>query len=222
MWRASAVLHACTRRAWRVCDRRGQERQRSGSTCYVIGETSFTPAFDALVGAPFLLQADMEFDLRAKHMKFFRPQNCSRDERSLTGRRSRLPSPSSTPAATSPNPHFTVLVNGKAVDAFIDTGASSSFLTLRGAKQARHRRQGADVTRLSDTRRHRLGPRRELGRAGEIGADRRRDHQGRQLGVVDVQGEIQGELLLGQDFLRAHRVLFRDEPAQGLHRLPRR
>lgn len=175
---------------------------------YVIGETSFTPAFDALVGAPFLLQADMEFDLRAKHMKFFRPQNCSRDTPLNYWKEETVVLPFEFSRSDSPNPHFTVLVNGKEMDAMIDTGAANSFLTLRGAKKLGIDVKGADVTRLGDTggvgsdrASHWTAPIKSVQIGGEtIG--------GAELSIVDVQSQLEAELLLGQDFLRAHRVLF--------------
>jgi len=182
--------------------------QRKRLDLYVIGETSFTPAFDALVGAPFLLQADLEFDLRAKHMKFFRSQNCDRDSNLAYWKEESVAVPFEFTRSTSPNPHFTVLVNGKELDAFIDTGASSSFLTLRGAKRLGIDVKSADVTRLADS--GGIGSERAANwsapvQSVQIGGETIRDVR---LGVVDVQSEVQGELLLGQDFLRAHRVLF--------------
>jgi predicted aspartyl protease len=175
---------------------------------YVIGETAFTPAYDAIVGAPFLLQADMEFDLRAKHMKFFRPMNCNRDNALNYWKEDTVAVPFEFTRSTSPNPHFTVLVNGKELDAIIDTGAGRSFLTLRGAKSL-----GIDVKSKEVTR---------LGTSGGIGSDRAalwvtpvktvqiggETINDVELGVVDVQGQIEPDLLLGQDFLRTHRVLF--------------
>lgn len=175
---------------------------------YVIGETTFTPAFDALVGAPFLLQADMEFDLRAKHMKFFRPQNCDRDTPLNYWKEETVVLPFEFSRSDSPNPHFTVLVNGKELDAMIDTGAANSFLTLRGAKKLGIDVKAADVTRLGDTggvgsdrASHWTAPIKSVQIGGEtIG--------GAELSIVDVQSQLEAELLLGQDFLRAHRVLF--------------
>jgi predicted aspartyl protease len=175
---------------------------------YVIGETTFTPAFDALVGAPFLLQADMEFDLRAKHMKFFRPQNCNSDSAMNYWKEDAVSVPFAYSRSTSPNPHFTVLVNGKELDALIDTGAHDTFLTKRGAE-----RLGIDVKSASVTRQ---------GYSGGIGSDRAANWttpvktvqiggetiQDGELRIVDVQGLVDADLFLGQDFLRAHRVLF--------------
>jgi clan AA aspartic protease (TIGR02281 family) len=182
--------------------------QRKRLDLYVIGETAFTPAYDALVGAPFLLQADMEFDLRAKHMKFFRPLNCNRDSALNYWKEEAVVVPFEFSRSTSPNPHFTVLVNGKELDALIDTGANRSFLTLNAAKRLGIDVKSADVTRLgysggigSDRAAHWTTPVKTV----QIGGETIKDAE---LGIIDVQGMIDADLLLGQDFLRAHRVLF--------------
>jgi predicted aspartyl protease len=175
---------------------------------YVIGETSFTPAFDALVGAPFLLQADMEFDLRAKHMKFFRPQNCNSDSALNYWKEDAVAVPFEFTRSSSPNPHFTVVVNGKELDALIDTGAHSSFLTKRGAE-----RLGIDVKSAAVKRQgysggigsERAANWSTLVQTVQIGGETIKDAE---LRIVDVQGLVDADLFLGQDFLRAHRVLF--------------
>jgi predicted aspartyl protease len=186
----------------------GIKNQRRRLDLYVIAETAFTPAFDALVGAPFLLQADLEFDLRARHMKFFRPKDCDRDTPLNYWKEETVVLPFEYSRSESPNPHFTVLVNGKALDAMIDTGAGRSFMTLNAAKRAGIDVKSADVTRMGDS--------------GGVGSDRAatwvspvktvtigdetiRDAE---LGIVDIQSQGSAEVYLGQDFLRAHRVLF--------------
>jgi predicted aspartyl protease len=174
----------------------------------VIGETAFTPSYDALVGAPFLLQADLEFDLRAKHMKFLRPLNCGRDTALKIWKEEMVVVPFEFTRSTSPNPHFTVLVNGKEMDTVIDTGASTSVLTLRAAKRLGIDVKSADVTRMgfsggigSDRVAHWIAPVTTVQIGGE-------SINGAELGVIDVQGDVSAEMYLGQDFLRAHRVLF--------------
>ncbi len=181
---------------------------RKNTNLLVIGETAFTPAFDALVGAPFLLQADLEFDLRAKRMKFFRPLNCPSEQSLAYWKEDAVAVPFEYSRSTSPNPHFKVRVNGKDVDAFIDTGASRSFLTLRAAKRLGIDVKSADVTRLgfssgvgTDRAARWITPVKTV----DIGGESIRDAE---LGVIDVQSEVDADLLLGQDFLRAHRVLF--------------
>jgi predicted aspartyl protease len=182
--------------------------KRNRLDLFVIGETASTPAFDALVGAPFLLQGDLEFDLRAKHIKFFHPQNCDRDIALNYWKEDTVVVPFEFSRSTSPNPHFKVLVNGKEMDAIIDTGASRSFLTLRAAKRLGIDVKSADVTRLgfssgvgSDRAAHWVAPVQSVDIGGEV-------IQGAELGIVDVQGDVDAEMYLGQDFLRAHRVLF--------------
>jgi len=181
--------------------------KRNRLDLYVIGETAFTPAYDAIVGAPFLLQADLEFDLRAKHMKFFRPQNCS-DTPLNYWKEDTVAVPFEFTRSTSPNPHLKVLVNGKEMDAIIDTGAGRSALTLRAAKRLGIDVKSADVTRVGTT--GGIGADRAAFwmapvKTVEIGGEVIRDAE---LGIMDVQSDVSIDLFLGQDFLRAHRVLF--------------
>jgi predicted aspartyl protease len=181
---------------------------RKQTNLLVIGETTFTPAYDAMVGAPFLLQADMEFDLRAKHMKFFRPLNCGRDRSLAYWKEDAVAVPFEFSRSDSPNPHFNVVVNGKELDAVISTGTGHSFLTLRGARHLGIDVKGKDVKQLgtiggvgSDRAALWVAPVQSVDIGGEIIKDV-------ELGIVDVQSDTEAELFLGQDFLRAHRVLF--------------
>jgi predicted aspartyl protease len=175
---------------------------------YVIGETTFTPAFDALVGAPFLLQADMELDLRAKHMKFFRPLNCDKNSALNYWKEDAVAVPFEFSRSQSPNPHFTVVVNGKELDALIDSGAHRSFMSLSAAKHLGIDVKSPGVTRLGDS--GGIGSERAPHwttpvKSVQIGDETIKDAE---IGIVDVQGQLDAELYLGQDFLRAHRVLF--------------
>ena len=45
----------------------GPTKTRRTSFLLVIGEANITPAFDAIVGAPFLLQADLDANVAASH-----------------------------------------------------------------------------------------------------------------------------------------------------------
>ncbi|PQP01100.1 hypothetical protein C5614_06050 [Massilia phosphatilytica] len=173
----------------------------------VIGSTTFTPAFDAIVGAPFLLQADLELDLRAKQMKFYRPLECRKTEL-LLWNEDTVVLPFGRNYGKSPNPHFTVVVNGKEMDALIDSGAHRSFMMLDAAKKA-----GIDVNGPGAVR---------MGDSGGIGSDRaphwiapvktlqigQETISNVELGIIDSQGSRTADLYLGQDFLRTHRVLF--------------
>ncbi len=173
----------------------------------VIGSTAGTPDFDAIVGAPFLLQADLELDLRAKRMKFYRPLECRKTDLFLW-KEDTVVLPFGRSYGRSPNPHFTVVVNGKEMDALIDSGAHRSFMMLDAAKKA-----GIDVNGPGAVR---------MGDAGGIGADRaphwiapvktmqigQESISNVELGIIDSQGSRTADLYLGQDFLRTHRVLF--------------
>jgi len=173
----------------------------------VIYETSFPPSFDAIVGAPFLLQADLEVDLRAKRLRFFRPKDCA-DVPLKLWTETTVELPFARSFSGSPNPHFSVTVNGKELDALIDTGAHRSLLSRSAARRVGINLDGPGVTRLGNS-----------GGVGsetaptwvaridsvQIGGETIRDAE---LHVVESQGAQPADLYLGQDFLRSHRVLF--------------
>lgn len=170
----------------------------------VLAEFDAPPAYDALIGAPFLLQADLELSLDTKKLRFFRPSNCGDaflaywDEAAVV-----VPfEPSNDP---SPNPQFTVLVNGKKMRAMIDTGTGSSVIGLKAAQRAGLVLDAPGVRRASD--RVGFGARRVSGwhttfATFQIGDEVVRNAQ---VGVIDWNGHV--DILLGADFLRSHRVL---------------
>ena len=139
---ASAAAAACTRRA----DRRLLGRadpQRQDASCACSTTWACEPPYDAIVGADFLLQADLEISLAEKQLRFFRPHNCKdtflgywsqgRDvEVPLTGR-----------FGDSRNQLFTVELNGVKLDAIIDTGASRSFVFAQRRAQGRRQHRCA-------------------------------------------------------------------------------
>lgn len=185
----------------------GPARSARRTELNVIGSTGFTPAFDAIVGAPFLLQADLELDLRDKQMKFYRPRDCG-DTPLMLWKEDTIVLPFERDFGRSPNPHFTVRINGKELDAIIDTGAHRSALLLNGARRAGidvnapGTVRGPDVVGIgTDRAPHWIVPVKSVQIGDETIANA-------ELGVVDSQGSDVADMLLGQDFLRAHRVLF--------------
>ncbi|WP_272492074.1 retroviral-like aspartic protease family protein [Massilia phyllostachyos] len=172
----------------------------------VIHDFGVPPDFDGLVGAPFLLQSDFEISLAEKELRFFRPRNCG-------GRflaywdQDAVVVPFESSWSSSPNPQFTVLLNGKKLNAVIDSGASVTSVTLAAARRAGMKLDAPNVERLGesagvgDTRVARWGATFDtLQIGGEI-------IRNAAVGVLDASfGDI--DLLLGADFLRAHRVLF--------------
>lgn len=172
----------------------------------VIGDTASPPSFDGIAGAPFLLQADLEFSLATKEIKFFRPHNCSNrflaywDENAVV-----LPFASSF--SRSPNPEFHVLVNGKKLRAIIDSGASATAITLDAAKRAGLKldapfvqKRGSVVGVGTERVEHWSAVFDTL----QLGDELIRNAQ---VGVIDTD-TLSVDVLLGADFLRSHRVLF--------------
>jgi predicted aspartyl protease len=185
----------------------GSARAGKRTELHVIGETSYTPSYDAIVGASFLLQADMEISLSDKELMFFRQRGCEGSSLAYW-KEEAVALPFASTFSSSPNPHFTVIVNGKKMDAIIDTGAERSVIGLDAAKRAGVRTDAPGVKRLADV----LGvgtsrvPRwsavfETLSIGGET-------IQGAEIGIIDSQGSNSADLYLGQDFLRTHRVLF--------------
>lgn len=173
----------------------------------VVYETTLTPAFDAILGAPFLLQRDLEFDLSAKKLRFFQPENC-KDVSLQIWKEQAVSVPFARSWGSSPNPHFTAIVNGKEVDAMIDTGAHRSFMQRAAAKKVGIDVEAPGVTRMgysggigSERAPHWVAPVKRI----QIGDETINDAE---IGVIESQGSDGAELYLGQDFLRSHRVLF--------------
>jgi predicted aspartyl protease len=185
----------------------GPIRSSGGATMDIIHSALLTD-YDAMVGASFLLQADLEVDLRAKRLRFLKPQNCGAtplylwDEETVV-----VPFGPGDPDDLSPNPHFTVTINGKEIDAAIDTGAPNTMLALGAARRVGIDLDGPDVKRAG----HIGGIGSGLARywtakvkSFAIGGETIHDAE---LGIRESRG-LGTDLLLGRDFLRTHRVLF--------------
>lgn len=171
----------------------------------VLSDFGFTPSFDALLGAPFLLQTDLEISLATKEMKFFQPINCG-DTHLAYWDADALVIPFDTSSETTPNPYFTVLVNGVKMRAIIDTGAAATTISLAAAKRAGLKLDAPDVTKAG----HVVGVGDEKAafwhtafKSFQIGEE---VIQNADIGVVDRKGS-DVDILLGDDFLRSHRVL---------------
>jgi hypothetical protein len=173
----------------------------------VMGDTTFAPEYDVAVGGPFLMTLDLMIDLRAKQMQMYQPQGCMNTELHLW-KEDTFVIPVTGHTQNNPNPHFTVIVNGRKLDAVFGFSSRRSYLTLDGAEKAGIDVKGPGVERLAD--------------AGGVGGERAPNYivpvktiqigsetvNDATLGVVESKGEVSAELYLGQDFLRAHRVLF--------------
>ena len=173
----------------------------------VIGETGFTPEYDAILGAPFLLQTDLEFSLASKAISFFRPINC-KDDFLAYWSRDAVVIPFNSRTARGENPHFTIKLNGYELDAVIDSGAATTSVDMIAAKRAGLKMDAPGMVRAG----HVVG----VGQARVsnwtttvdtlgIGDETIRNAR---ISVTDGAGHIHTDVLLGADFLRSHRVLF--------------
>jgi hypothetical protein len=173
----------------------------------VIGDTGDAPAFDAIVGAPFLLQADLELSLAEKKMRFFRSKDCTSDSFLGYWGGQVFDIPFDRHWDGSPNPHFAVQVNGKELEAMIDSGAQVTAITASAAKSIGLKLDAPGVTReghvvgIGTDRTQRWRTRVSL----KIGAE---SVENANIGVLGTDGPAGVDVILGDDFLRAHRVLF--------------
>lgn len=172
----------------------------------VIGSFGDTPTYDGILGAPFLFQTDVEISLATKQLTFFVPEKCGgtylgywgQDVQDIPLRRHN--------EEDHKNPKFFVRINGKELEAMIDTGAAFSLITADAAKRAGIDLNGPGVTRGTD-----------IGGIGDHSASRWHAKVKFQIGEETVENADMGvensglnmaDVILGADFLRAHRVLF--------------
>jgi hypothetical protein len=87
----------------------------------VLGSFGYTPSYDGILGAPFLFQTDVEISLAAKELTFFVPERCGDTFLGYWGGNiSALPLRRHN--QNHMNPQFLVRVNGKELEAMIDSG----------------------------------------------------------------------------------------------------
>jgi predicted aspartyl protease len=186
----------------------GPTRSR-GMMLGVIDEMGMRPDFDAIVGADFLFQADFEIALADKQLRFFRAQDCKDSFLGYWGK-DIVDVPLTGSFGDSRNQTFTVELNGVKLDAIIDSGASHSFVFVGAARKA-----GVDIDSPGTLKARdavgigpdRLAQWRAVFKTFAIGGELIRDAE---LGIsaTPESGRMHADILLGADFLRAHRVLF--------------
>jgi predicted aspartyl protease len=102
---------------------------------------------DGLLGANFLLQRDIEFDLPHGKIRFFQPKGCAGDQVVYWGQAYAV---APMLSATGLQIIVPVKVDGVAVRAQMDTGAPTSVLTLAAAAAAGLRPGAPGVSELGD------------------------------------------------------------------------
>lgn len=184
--------------------RAGPATAKNG-TLRVVNDFGSVPSYDGIAGAPFLLQADLEFSLAEKQIRFFRPLDCGKEFLAYWDPQATV-LPFEFSNSRSPNPHFTVLLNGKKLTAAIDSGAAATVVSLAAAKRAGLKLDAPGVERagysvgVGDARVARWVT---VFDTLQLGAETIRNAR---VGVIDT--ELSVDVLLGVDFLRSHRVLF--------------
>jgi predicted aspartyl protease len=176
-----------------------------------------------VVGAKFLLQADVEFDLPHGKIRFFRPHGCVGDQVVYWGE-----AYAAAPMIPTPDDRIViqVRVNGAPIVAQMDTGASSSLLTTGAAAKIGVRPGspgfvsggpahglGRALTPVSLGRFASFSFGEETIKNAELGvSDLFAADKTTQLGTrVPAPVSDQPQMLLGADFFRSHRVFIARE-----------
>ncbi len=184
-----------------------------GGYMRVIGDVAVPPDFDAIVGTSFLLQTDLEFSLATGELRFFRPNHCRKSFLAYWD-------PAAVEIPFVPDwrpdrsPEFIVMLNGKRMRAIIDSGADTTVVKLAAAKRAGLKLDAPGVERdghIVGIGKERVARWSASFETLQIGGELIHDAQ---VGVIDAD-HLHVDLLLGADFLRAHRVLF----AMSQHKL---
>lgn len=171
----------------------------------VMGEFGHPLAYDARLGAQFLLQSDLELSLATKELRFFKPSNC-KDAILAYWDANAVEIPFARSYSANPNPVFKVTLNGKELTAAIDTGAVITMMTRRAAERIGLKMDAPGVDRVGDAvgvGSHRMARWSTTIDTLQIGREIIRNAE---IGVVDAD-DTAADLLLGTDFLRSHRVL---------------
>ncbi|RSZ56676.1 hypothetical protein HF313_29465 [Massilia atriviolacea] len=179
-------------------------------TLPVLGEMGTTPWYDAIVGNDFLMQSDLEVALADKVVRFHRSENCNDDNLLSYWDAQAMAVPMTGSSRKAATPQVDVQVNGVFLSAILDTGAGASSISQSAARRA------GVTTDMPEVKRNGFFVGVGGGRAARwnavfktftIGDETVRNADisisetlGREYGQIDV--------VLGTDFLRAHRVLF--------------
>ncbi len=178
---------------------------------------------DIIIGARFLLQQDVE--MTSKAITFFAPSGC--DDTPLAYWAPDVPWVTiSAPSAGDPHLHTTVQINGQDVRTIVDSGAMRTSLDLSAAKDL-HAELGIAKGTMGGVGSHAVNT--WTSRFDSVAVGPEIVHNAH-LVVDDMWGSVikdahsiaardwaeqQPQMLLGYDFLRAHRVLF----AASQHRM---
>ena len=161
--------------------------------------------FGIRIGANFLFQYDTEIFLTNKYVGFFKPVGC-KEIALVYWKEVWTVLPFHVADDDNWRPHFTVKINGREVDAMISTSISDSLLDLRAAKRIGITPQSSGVA---------PGQQIQSG-TGEIlptwvAPIETIEIGGEKVSTLKIKmtdlGSASSGIILGLDFLRAHRIL---------------
>jgi hypothetical protein len=100
-----------------------------------VGQSNDALPFGAVAGGDFLFQADVEISLASRELKFFRPVGCA-DAFLAYWDAGASVVPFESSSSRDVLPAFEVSVNGQKTRAIIDSGSSRTIVDLRAAERA--------------------------------------------------------------------------------------
>lgn len=173
----------------------------------VLADFGFTPSFDAILGAPFLMQSDVELSLATKELKLFRAKDCDDAFLAYWDQAAQVIPFARRGGREDGNPRFAVRLDGKQYVAMIDSGAGSSSISVDAAKRAGFKPDAPDAARAGSTGgvgKTSVTVWRMQFKRFEMGDE---TIENPDIAVLDHE-HPDVDMILGDDFLRAHRVLF--------------
>jgi predicted aspartyl protease len=185
------------------------EKQFGKTTIHVIRDSAVEPGIAALVGDDFLLQMDLELSMAGRYIQFLKPTNCG-DTFLAYWDKDAMEVPFSAIEEVTRKPYIPVQLNGVWLQAILDTGATHSGVTRKAAARAGLTPDSPGVSRSGSSS--------GIGTAiiptwigtfnsFTIGNETIRNAE---LTILDdaPHGSDGVDMILGVDYLRAHRVLF--------------
>ena len=172
-----------------------------------IDEMGSRPDYDVIVGSDIFLATDVEIFLAEKQLKFFLPQNCDNTFLGYWNKNAvAVPLKFKT---DDPRPMIEVQLNGVKMMALIDSGAALSLVNLSAAAKAGITSESAGVQRgpeLSGAGHKLVKSYRAIFKTFSVGDE---IIQNANLQLFDDNGaDTFVDVILGDDFLRSHRILF--------------
>jgi predicted aspartyl protease len=195
---------------------------RKGWQLIVAGSQEFAPGIDVILGDDFFHNVDVEFDLAHGMVRLFQAKNC--DGVSLAYWTNEVTGEVTIEAVNDAQPQIIVPVkiNGRQMRALLDSGAASSIMTKGGAAAVGLTPDSPGVVPVGQRRG--IGPKSVDAWIGPINTFTIGNENIRDTAIIfgdlfkdasyaaagsRVSRQVAGteEMLLGVDFLRAHRVL---------------